>query len=82
MQHTMRKFHLRIVFHLWGVKLDEGHAGGAPVRVHDEADAVGLDAEADKELAQVLWGGLEGDALKNKHTPGGRWRSDSCAWRQ
>lgn len=48
---------------LWGGKLNEGHACGAAVCVHDEADAAGLDLVAAEELAHICCAGLEGDAL-------------------
>jgi hypothetical protein len=35
------------------------HAGGPPIGVHDEANAIGLDAVPQKEFAYILRSGLE-----------------------
>mmetsp|Transcript_1677 Transcript_1677/g.4177 ORF Transcript_1677/g.4177 Transcript_1677/m.4177 type:complete len:306 (-) Transcript_1677:5-922(-) len=48
---------------LGSLELDERHAGGPPVNMHDEADAVRLDLVGPKEFAYVGGLSLEGDAL-------------------
>lgn len=48
---------------LWCCKLNEGHASGPAISVHDEAHAARLDLVAVEELAHVSAIGLEWDAL-------------------
>ncbi len=56
--------HHRIVFpNLRRLELDESHASWAAVSMHNEADSIGLDLVAGKELAHIRGSCLEWDPL-------------------
>lgn len=48
---------------LWCGKLDESHASGAPICMHDEADTTRLDLVAIEKLSHICATGFERDAL-------------------